>query len=102
MIGREREHAAVCDLLLRSDVPIVTVTGPGGVGKTRLALHVAADLTDRFADGARFIPLSAINDAELRCPRDRAAAWPDRIGRPVAGGRVTCVPERSRDPAGAG
>jgi predicted ATPase len=68
MIGREREHAAVRDLLLRPDVPIVTVTGPGGVGKTRLALHVAADLTDRFADGVRLIPLSAINDAELVVP----------------------------------
>jgi predicted ATPase/DNA-binding CsgD family transcriptional regulator len=68
MIGRAREHAAVRDLLLRPDVPIVTVTGPGGVGKTRLALHVAADLTDRFADGLRFIPLSAINDAELVVP----------------------------------
>ena len=82
MIGREREHAAVCDLLLRSDVPIVTVTGPGGVGKTRLALHVAADLTDRFADGARFIPLSAINDAELVVP-----AIAQRLGLTGLGGQ---------------
>ena len=51
LIGREKELATVQRLLLRADAGLVTLTGPGGTGKTRLALQAAADLIDEFEDG---------------------------------------------------
>jgi class 3 adenylate cyclase len=65
LLGRDREVRAVAALLLRDDVRLVTLTGPGGTGKTRLGLQVAADLLDRFEDGAFFVELAPISDPEL-------------------------------------
>jgi predicted ATPase/DNA-binding CsgD family transcriptional regulator len=62
IVGREREKQSVIDLLRRSDVRLVTLTGPGGIGKTRLALQVAADLLPEFADGVYFFGLAPIRD----------------------------------------
>jgi predicted ATPase/class 3 adenylate cyclase len=63
LIGRDDEVRAVMDLLRRAEVRLVTLTGPGGTGKTRLALQVAADLLDEFIDGVFFVDLAPIRDA---------------------------------------
>jgi predicted ATPase len=64
-IGREPEVTALKELLLRDDVRVVTLTGPGGIGKTRLALQVASEVSERFDGGICFIPLAAVSDASL-------------------------------------
>jgi predicted ATPase len=64
-VGRERDVEAVPKLLLREGVCLVTLTGPGGAGKTRLALQVAGDLIDAFPDGVFFVALASIGDPEL-------------------------------------
>lgn len=56
LVGREREIAAVVELLQDGDVRLVTLTGTGGVGKTRLALQAAVETSDTFADGIVFVP----------------------------------------------
>src|SRR5215472_2118285 len=68
LIDREQELAQALALLQRDDVGLVTLTGPGGVGKTRLALQVAADLASQFTDGVAFIELSELKDPQLVVP----------------------------------
>jgi predicted ATPase/DNA-binding XRE family transcriptional regulator len=64
-IGRERELAALRDLIYRDDVRLVTLSGPGGTGKTRLGLQVAADVLDRFEHSVWFVNLAPIDDPNL-------------------------------------
>lgn len=65
LIGREGEIAAARAALLDEGAPLLSLTGPGGVGKTRLALAVAHDVAGRFADGARMVDLSLVDDPAL-------------------------------------
>jgi predicted ATPase/DNA-binding CsgD family transcriptional regulator len=65
LIGRAHERQALCTLLRQPQVRLVTLTGTGGVGKTRLCLQVATDLLDDFADGVCFVSLASISDPDL-------------------------------------
>jgi non-specific serine/threonine protein kinase len=65
IIGRDTEIAAACALLVDDGVRLLTLTGPGGVGKTRLALRIAEEVALAFADGVAFVSLAAITDSDL-------------------------------------
>lgn len=67
-IGRKGEVTTLTSLLLREEVRLLTLTGPGGIGKTRLGLHVAAPLSQQFPDGVWFIDLAPLTDAALVLP----------------------------------
>jgi predicted ATPase/class 3 adenylate cyclase len=64
-LGRRRELEQVTELLAREEVRLVTLTGPGGTGKTRLALQAAAAQAERFPDGVWWVPLGSVRDAHL-------------------------------------
>jgi hypothetical protein len=68
LVGREKEVSDVRDLLRGEETRLLTLTGPGGIGKTRLALQAAADLLDEFPDGTFFAQLATLTKAELLLP----------------------------------
>ena len=93
VLGREHEEAAIVHLLQRGAVRLVTLTGPGGVGKTTLALRAADNLAASFPDGVCWIPLAALQPGADRLDhaagggrhRNRAGGHPRGTDRSAAG-----------------
>jgi predicted ATPase/DNA-binding CsgD family transcriptional regulator len=84
LVGRERERDTLGAFIRDEGVRLVTLTGPGGVGKTRLALRIATDLGNTFPAGIRFIPLAMIDDATLVFPTiAHVFDTPERVGQPL-------------------
>ena len=94
LVGRGRELRELDALLAREDVRLATLVGPGGTGKTRLALHAAAETVDRFPNGVWFVSLEAVEDAALVLP-----TVAQTLGVYEAGGRPLgdALNERLRD-----
>jgi predicted ATPase/transcriptional regulator with XRE-family HTH domain len=95
LIGRNHNIVAVRALLLRADVHLVTLTGPPGIGKTRLSIAVAADIQDQFADGIAFIPLTPIQEPNLVISTiGQALGVMESAGRPLLDGLKAFLRER--------
>jgi len=83
-VGRQREIATISNLLRSPGVRLVTLSGPGGVGKTRLALRVAEEVGGAYADGVAFVSLASIDDPDLVVPAIAGALGVRETGdRPV-------------------
>ena len=84
LLGREQEAAEIDDVVAREGVRLVTLTGPGGVGKTRLMMEAARRLGPGFADGVRFVELAAVSAADLVAPAIAAG-----LGLNTSAGQLT-------------
>jgi predicted ATPase/class 3 adenylate cyclase len=107
-VGRDRELAEAGRLL--ADARLLTLTGPGGTGKTRLALQLAADATEQFPDGVYFVPLGTIGEATLVLPTiaqavgigDPGGKPLDRLQEQLSGKRVLLALDNFEQVLGAG
>ena len=85
LVGRRRELRELCGLL--PDSRLVTLTGPGGTGKTRVALQVAAEVVDEYADGVWWVPLSTLRDPRRVLPAIAAALGAEELVSHLRGQR---------------
>ena len=99
-LGREQELAEVAELLTREDVRLLTLTGPGGTGKTRLAIQAAAETSDHFPDGVWWVPLAPLRDPglvlssvaqELEVSEQPGREVADTLARQLAGKRLVIL-----------
>jgi class 3 adenylate cyclase len=98
-LGREDQVARIVDLLHDDDVRLLTITGPGGVGKTRVALQAAADLLEDFPEGVWFVDLSAFDDpilvpsaiAGVLGVRDEGSGLTERLARVLSEKKLLLV-----------
>lgn len=93
-VGREEELRTTCDLLRRGGARLVTLTGPGGAGKSRLAVRVAAEVMGEYRDGARYIELAPVADPDEVLP---AIARALGLARPDAAAHIADVVDALRD-----
>ena len=91
LIGRDDALDGLCELIERRDVRLVTLTGPGGIGKTRLALAGAERVARGFPDGVHWIALQALHDAELVLPTIAQALESQDVAAAVGNGAVLLV-----------
>ena len=72
-VGRQRELVEITQLLRRPELHLVTLSGPGGIGKTRLALHAAGEVSNEYPDGVWWVPLAPVRDSTLVLEQARQA-----------------------------
>jgi predicted ATPase/class 3 adenylate cyclase len=83
-LGREAELAEVVELLTGDGLRLLTLTGPGGTGKTRLALQAAAEASESFPDGVFWVPLASLRDPELVLPTlAQTLTVTEEVGKPL-------------------
>ncbi|MEZ4505758.1 MAG: LuxR C-terminal-related transcriptional regulator [Thermomicrobiales bacterium] len=99
-LGRDRATATVLDMIVRPEIRLVTLTGPGGIGKTRLAIQVANEAHEQFPDGIAFVALSPLTESDLVLPTIAQAIGvvgpgthliPDRLARALDHQRMLIV-----------